>query len=109
DVLLSVAEDVAYSFTTGSRITPLFWVLLTLFFWSVVSEYCSRFLIYMADNSGRSLSPVRVEVRRRIQRIISNTALFFPMVLMILAFLKALFTNIKDFNSPAITVSIVAI
>ncbi|MCU7549952.1 hypothetical protein OCK74_12540 [Chitinophagaceae bacterium LB-8] len=101
DVLLSIAEDAANQF----RIIPLFWLLVTLFFWSIAAEFCSRFIIYLSDNSGRSLAKVRVDYRKHLQKVIARVSLFFPLVLMILAFCKAWFSNHKDFYTPSINLA----
>jgi hypothetical protein len=109
DVLVSIAEDLAYSFKHLTSWGPLFWLLVTLIFWSIAAEFCSRFIIYLTDNSGRSLAPQRVEFRKNIQKYISRFSLFLPMVLMILAFLKALSSNSKDFNTAEIKVAFIII
>ncbi len=109
DVLVSIAEDLAYSFKHLTSWGPLFWLLVTLIFWSIAAEFCSRFIIYLTDNSGRSLAPQRVEFRKNTQKYISRFSLFFPMVLMILAFLKALSGNGKDFNTAEIKTAFIVI
>jgi len=109
DVLVSIAEDLAYSFKHLTSWGPLFWLLVTLVFWSIAAEFCSRFIIYLTDNSGRSLAPQRVDFRKNTQKYISRFSLFFPMVLMILAFIKALSGNSKDFNTPEIKTAFIII
>jgi hypothetical protein len=109
DVLMSIAEDLAYSFKHLTSWGPLFWLLITLLFWSIAAEFCSRFIIYLTDNSGRSLAPQRVEFRKSTQKYISRFSLFFPMVLMIFAFLQALSSNSKDFNTAEIKTAFIII
>lgn len=99
DVLLLVAER------TGSghplQVTAL---LSGLFFWSVASEYGTRMLIYLTDNSGRSLDPVRVDNRKKYQVWAARMALFFPTILMLLAFIKVYVFNHKTISTLYATV-----
>lgn len=107
DVLLSVAEDVG-----NAHFKPISTIclVLALFFWSVASEFCARFLIYLTDNSGRLLDPIRVKARKHYQKILSRVFLFFPMGLMVVAFIKAFFINLADLEDvPNIVYGLIAI
>jgi len=95
DVLLSIAEDVGGNEIVHKSWTGI-WLLLALLFWCMASEFCTRFLIYLTDNSGKTLAPHRVKARKYFQKIASRVALFFPVVLMLLAFSKALWVNYED-------------
>ena len=106
DVLLCIAEDVAHPIQTNAGWGTLLWLLVTLIFWSVAAEFCSRLIIYLTDNSGKSLARQRVDFRKSLQKKISNTSLFFPSVLMILAFAKAFWANYRDFKDPSIYLAI---
>lgn len=93
DVLLAVAEDVGHhNILPASAIS----LVIALFFWSIAAEFCSRFLIYLSDNSGRSLAPGRVDARRKYQGWISAFSLFFPQALVLLAYVKVLAGNYND-------------
>src|SRR5512133_1556722 len=46
DVLLCIAEDVAHPIQTNAGWGTLLWLLVTLIFWSVAAEFCSRLIIY---------------------------------------------------------------
>ena len=95
DVLLSITEDAANHFHVG----PLLWLLVSLVFWSIASEFSTRFLIYLTDNSGRSLAPARVNFRKSVQKWLSRIFLFFPSVLMTIAFLIAWRINKTELRS----------
>jgi hypothetical protein len=53
----------------------------------------------MTDNSGHRLSPERVSMRKSNQSSIAQFFLFFPGILVALAFVKAYFLNISDISS----------
>ncbi len=97
DVLLTISEDLG-----GSEIFTQAWtgtfLIIALFFWCVVSEFCTRFLIYITDNSGKSLAPHRVHARKSFQLFAAKVSLFFPLALMFFAFIKALWINYSDLN-----------
>jgi hypothetical protein len=97
DVLLSIAEDAGGNEFLGKTWTGI-WLLLALLFWCIASEFCTRFLIYLTDNSGKSLAPHRVKSRKEFQWIASKVSLFFPLFLMFIAFLKALWVNYEDLS-----------
>jgi hypothetical protein len=97
DVLLSIAEDTG-GFEIINKTWSGVWLIIALLLWCVSSEFCTRFLIYLTDNSGKSLAPHRVKARKDFQRIASKISLFFPLVLMLIAFLKALWVNYEDLS-----------
>jgi len=98
DMMLSIIEDTGHAFITDGRIVPLLCLLIVLLFWSIASEFCTRFIMYLSDSSGRSLSPGRVDNRKRLQTIIARVSLFYPFALTILAFIKAFFFNYSDLS-----------
>jgi hypothetical protein len=53
----------------------------------------------MTDNSGHTLSPERVALRKQNQKWIAVFFLYFPPILVALAFIKAYFQNISDISS----------
>lgn len=82
DVLLIVVEDIAVQHHAGN----LLWLLGGAFIWSVVSEYGSRYAIYVTDHSGKSLSDERVLWRRAVQKTIAQTSLLMPYFILLLGF-----------------------
>lgn len=94
DVLLVITEN------TGNlaNLWQVAGLVGALIFWCISAEYGTRVLIYLTDNSGRSLHPERVKNRERYQEYISFIALFYPIVLMLVAF-----TGIYIDNHRALT------
>jgi hypothetical protein len=105
DVLLSIVEDAANQY----EVQPLFWLLVSLLFWSVASEFCSRVILYLSDNSGKSLPSERVAFRKAAQKWVSRILLFYPVALMIAAFFKAWRMNHTDFQIPSLNIAFVCI
>jgi hypothetical protein len=97
DVLLSISEDVGGNEIINKAWTGI-WLIIGLLFWCIASEFCTRFLIYITDNSGKSLTPHRVKARKYFQKLASRVSLFFPLVLMLIAFSKALWINYEDLS-----------
>ncbi len=95
DMLLSILEP--KSFISNSL--PITFILAAIFCWSISSEFCTRFLIYMTDNSGHRLSPQRVSLRKSNQRFIAQFFLYFPGIIVSIAFIKAYFQNFSDICS----------
>ena len=95
DMLLSILEPKSFF----SNAIPIIFILIAVFWWSISSEFCTRFLIYMTDNSGHSLSPERVTLRKSNQRSIAKFFLYFPCVLVAIAFIKAYFQNLSDIGT----------
>ncbi|PSL45699.1 hypothetical protein CLV51_104406 [Chitinophaga niastensis] len=83
DVLLIIVEEIAIQ----HRIGNLFWLLGGVFLWSVVSEYGSRYAIYVTDNSGKSLSEERVRWRKAVQETVANMFLLVPFLIVFASFL----------------------
>ncbi len=84
DILLCVIEDF------GKRqVMPIFAIIVAIFCWSLSSEFCTRFVLYMADNSGRTLSPKRVESRKKLQGDIAKAMLMLPSAIVTLGMLKS--------------------
>ena len=105
DVLLSIVEDAANEY----EVQPLFWLFVSLLFWSVASEFCSRLIIYLSDNSGRSLPSERVAFRKGVQKWVSRILLFYPVVLMMASVLKAWIINATDFSIPSLNLAFICI
>lgn len=82
DVLLIVVEEIAVQHHVGN----LLWLLGGAFIWSVVSEYGSRYAIYVTDHSGKSLSDERVQWRKAVQKTIAQTSLLMPYFILLLGF-----------------------
>ncbi|MDB5229655.1 MAG: hypothetical protein JWN76_460 [Chitinophagaceae bacterium] len=109
DMILCVGEDIARSFNhmislfsphslQGTWIMPMVWLLVSILFWSISSEFCARLFIYLKDTSGRSLSPTRVTARKTLEKKASVAALFFPMVVTILGFIITILINYSELN-----------
>ncbi|HVX49105.1 MAG TPA: hypothetical protein VHB48_03075 [Chitinophagaceae bacterium] len=94
DVFLAVAEDLG----TPGRMLPgtTFWLLGGVLFWSVASEFSSRMLVYLSDNSGKTLSMERVDARKRHERLMARIGLFFPPGIVFFALIKAWLVNRDD-------------
>jgi hypothetical protein len=92
DMLLSILEPKSLY----TNYLPIAFLLIALFSWSVSSEFCTRFLIYMTDNSGHTLSPDRVASRKSIQNNIARFFLYFPSLLVAIALTKAFLQNFND-------------
>jgi hypothetical protein len=95
DMLLSILELKTFF----SNAIPITLILAGIFYWSISSEFCTRFLIYMTDNSGHRLSPERVSMRKSNQGSIAQFFLYFPSILVLIAFIKAYFQNLSDIGS----------
>ena len=95
DMILSILEPKTFISNTIS----IALLLIAIFWWSISSEFCTRFLIYMTDNSGHSLSPDRVVLRKSIQKLIAQLFLYFPLLLISLAFIKTYFQNLSDISN----------
>ena len=95
DMLLSILEPTLFF----SNTIPIILIIIAIFCWSISSEFCTRFLIYMTDNSGHRLSPERVSMRKLNQKRIAQFFLYFPGILVAIAFVKAYFQNISDISN----------
>ncbi|MCE3259139.1 MAG: hypothetical protein K0S12_780, partial [Bacteroidetes bacterium] len=106
DVILIISEEVGVEHRFGS----LIWMLIGVLFWSIVSEFACRYSVYVADNSGKSISQERVEWKKQLQNATAEIALMMPFFIMLMAFLINYLTNdtLKDnqikwgFGIPAI-------
>lgn len=92
DILLEIIEP--KSFIQSSPTIILLWI--ALFCWSVSSEFCTRFIIYVTDNSGHTLSPYRVDTRKKNQKNIAQFFLYFPSALLAVAFINTYFQNLQE-------------
>jgi hypothetical protein len=95
DMLLAILEPSSFL----ANFLPISFLLMALFCWSVSSEFCTRFLIYMSDNSGHSLSPNRVTSRKTIQKNVASFFLYYPSIVIAAAVLKAFFENYQDIGA----------
>jgi hypothetical protein len=84
DMLLVILENTG----KGVQLGQLAGLLAALFCWCVSAEFGARMLVYLTDNSGRSLSLQRVKDRKDFQGYVARCALFFPLVLMLAALVK---------------------
>jgi hypothetical protein len=95
DMLLSILEPKSFF----SNACSIILIIISIFYWSISTEFCTRFLIYMTDNSGHRLSPERISMRKSNQRSIAKFFLFFPGILVASAFVKAFFQNLSDIGN----------
>jgi len=118
DVLLVIMENTGNALEPGGlhSLWQILGLCLALLFWSTASEFGSRFIIYLADNSGHSLDPQRVFNRKKFQHILSRLSLFFPVVLMLCAMISVYWRNYRImsiaselYQLPAVTHGFVAI
>lgn len=102
DMILAILED----FVSGQ-----FWSFLcfivALYFWSVTSEFGSRFILYLSDTSSHLLSPERVRRRKKIQRIFTRYMIFLPLLFATTGFLKAFISNFKGQGSYILAFGVV--
>ncbi|WP_345953775.1 hypothetical protein [Mucilaginibacter sp. PAMB04168] len=96
DTLLVVIENL-----DAGRPENYLFLLLTLFIWSVVSEFGVRYAIYVSDNSGKSLTDARVTWRKTVQRVVSGSCLLWPTVLVGISLLIS-FGRHKDLGAIAL-------
>lgn len=76
DILLIIVEEVGSQYNFGNLIFLLFGILL----WAVVSEYGSRYAIYVTDNSGKSISDKRVHWRKAVEKAVAQVFLMLPFI-----------------------------
>ena len=76
DILLIVVEEVGIQYNFGNLIFLLFGVVL----WAVVSEYGTRYAIYVTDNSAKSISDKRVNWRKAVEKAIAQLFLMLPFI-----------------------------
>ncbi len=73
DTILLVVENLsAWNFW------PLFFLLLGIVVWSMVSELSVRYAIYISDNSGKNLTDDRVTWRKTVQKLLAAIFLLWP-------------------------------
>lgn len=97
DVLLCIVEDFEKQ-SLRPAMTFVFLIFGT-FFWSIASEFSTRMVIYMSDSSGFALSSDRVGRRKMIQKKLVKWLLFYPWVLLILGFIRAIIINWEGINA----------
>ncbi|SDG97135.1 hypothetical protein SAMN05421827_1144 [Pedobacter terrae] len=73
DTLLLVVENLS-----TFNIWPIFFLLLGIAAWSMVSEISVRYAIYISDNSGKNLSDDRVAWRKTVQKLLAAAFLLWP-------------------------------
>jgi hypothetical protein len=83
DVIYIVSEDVG----VAHKVSSLLWLLFGLICWSYVSEFASRYALYVTDNSGIGLSDERVRWRKECQRILSSIFLILPYIIVLISIL----------------------
>ncbi len=84
DILLIIAEDIS---RPDPKFGNLLWLIIGVIFWSIVSEYGTRYSIYVTDNSGNSLSDKRVIWRKAIQRATAEIFLMLPFLIVFIGFI----------------------
>lgn len=93
DILRIVAEDL--STLDNLNVWNLVWLLIGVFIWSVVSEYGTRYSIYVTDNSAKSLSSNRVNFRKHMQQFVAGIFLMLPYIVVIIGFILDYLTDRK--------------
>ncbi|MEH3115855.1 patatin-like phospholipase family protein [Pedobacter terrae] len=73
DTLLLVVENLS-----TFNFWPIFFLLLGIAAWSMVSEISVRYAIYISDNSGKNLSDDRVAWRKTVQKLLAAAFLLWP-------------------------------
>jgi hypothetical protein len=88
DVILIILED-----TSLYHWSPLTCFTIALLFWSITSEFGSRFILYLSDISSHNLNPDRVQQRKDIAKVYSTIVLFFPIFITSIGFIIVYFTT----------------
>ena len=83
DIFLIIAEEVGVQ----KRFGNLIFLLVSIVLWSIVSEFGARYAIYVTDNSGKSVSAERVEWRKALQKVMADTFLLLPYLIVLIGFL----------------------
>lgn len=102
DMILAILED----FVSGQW-TSFLCFIGALYFWSITSEFGSRFILYLSDTSSHLLPPKRVRRRKRIQRIFTRYIIFLPLLFATTGFLKAFISNFKGQGSYILAFGVV--
>ena len=103
DIFLLLLEN---SFQVGNPLT-LFFIIISVFFWSISSEFCCRMHLYMTDNSGHSLSVASVKSRKALQVGLAKSCVYIPVLILAIGFIKAYFQNQSDSHFPLVVLIVV--
>lgn len=71
---------------------PLFFLMLGITAWSMVSEFSVRYAIYISDNSGKNLSDERVKWRKTVQKLLAAFFLMWPSFIVFLGMVWSMLT-----------------
>ncbi|HEX6225325.1 MAG TPA: hypothetical protein VFZ52_12985 [Chryseolinea sp.] len=91
DLLLAIMEDVA-----EWELMTFFWFILAIAFWSITSEFGSRFILYLADISSYNLTVKQIHARKYVLKLVSKSVLFLPIITASGGFLIAYFTHFNQ-------------
>ena len=91
DLLLAIMEDVA-----GWEVMTFFWFILAIAFWSITSEFGSRFILYLADVSSYNLTVKQIHARKYVLKLVSKSVLFLPVINASVGFAIAYFTHLNQ-------------
>lgn len=94
DTMLSIAEDLGNK--AKDSLGTTIWLFVSLFFWSIASQFCARLLISLSDNSGRTLSLHRVDARKKIQKAAALVSLLLPSFILFIGFMIVWIVNHND-------------
>jgi hypothetical protein len=95
DTILFLLENLV----TAKGALSLLFLLISIFCWCISSEFCTRLLIYMTDNAGYTLTAAQVLFRKKCQKSIARLFLFYPIILVAVAFSKAYLENNQAFDT----------
>jgi hypothetical protein len=119
DVLYCVIEDFStvfkftiHGFWGDAKILPFVAVLLSLFYWSLVSEFCSRLILYLSDFSSENLSIQKKYRRYYLTKNLPKLLFYFPPFVLMISFIHAFYlktsqskwTDIETYNLLALVV-----
>lgn len=82
DTLLLVTQQM-----TDNNYWPLFFLLISVFCWSIASEQSVRYSIYISDNSGKNLNDRRVFFRKTVQKSLAGLFLLWPYIVVMAGFI----------------------
>ena len=89
DMLLTLLVD------SSSNQFALFWLFISLFLWSISSEFGSRLVLYFSDTSTHNIHSRRVRFRKKTQRRFTKALLYAPSIMLAIGFIKAYIRAMK--------------
>lgn len=101
DVLYCIIEDFSTIFKSeklwaDAKIIPFVAVLMALFYWSLVSEFCSRLIIYLSDFSSENLSVEKKYRRYYLTKNLPKLFFYLPTAVLFCGFVHSFYLKQSD-------------